>query len=457
MVKNRIKHIFSAPLKLLLCLAMIGMSGVLMTTSYYPLAILPSLGIIAAVMLFFHPIYFYYSILFLIPFGQYRFKIDWVITFGLLVVLFLQALSNKKDFFLKRRALFPYIAIFFAQFIISGVFSKYPQVISMNIIKFSFSLLFYFYTIFFVRDKKQFIETIPKIIVLSVSICSLTAILGYFFNIAYFAESVDGGFKRGIGTTRDPNTLALLIIFAIPMIIHMIFNAKTRSNRLVLIILFFINLLAIVTTFSRSGALAVCIILIVVFGKKIKKIEARQLGLIISFLLLSVVILFSLIPPSYWDRQKSLSKSGDKAVGRRLSYVIVGLESVKEHPFFGTGPGTFPEIYAVSGYALKFSKKDQSNKRFAHNSYIEIVVGTGIIGLILFVAILLKTYANYSSSRKKALASGDFELALAIETYRISFIGLIIYVATISNPYHKLLMLSFAISEVAVILTKKNS
>jgi len=426
-----------------------------MTTDHYPLAVLPGMAIIAGIMFFLHPLYFYYAIIILLPFGQYRFKMDWVITLGLVIVLFLHSLSNKREYFLKRRSLFPYLAIFFMYFVLSGLFSPYRDVTVINILFLSFSLLFYFYTIRFVTEKKQFTDTIPKLIVWSVSICSLTAILGYFFNISHFAESVDGGFKRGIGTTRDPNTLALLIIFTLPLVIYLITRAKPRGKKLIYTVFFFINLLAMQTTFSRSGAIAVCIILVFVFWKKLKTIVVRQLGLIVSFSLLSLVLVILFVPSSYWERQKSLVDSGDKAVGRRMSYLIVGWESVKKHPLLGTGPGSFPEIYALSGYAKKFAKKDQSNKRFAHNSYVEIAVGTGVIGLAFFVAILLKTFINFRASRQRAMDSANLELAEIIEVYRNSFLGLLLYLATISNPYHKLLMLSFALSEIALRLADK--
>jgi len=434
---------------------MIGLSGLIMTTDYYLLAVLPAVAAIAGVIFFLHPLYFYYIILILIPYGQYRFKMDWVITLGLVIVLFIYSLSNKNEYFLKRRSLFPYVAIFFTYFILSGLFSPYRDITVINIVFLTFSLLFYFYTIHFVTDKKQFTDTIPKLIVWSVSICSFAAVLGYFFNVSYFAESVDGGFKRGIGTTRDPNSLALLIIFTIPLVIYLILRTKTRWAKMIYILFFFVNLLAMQTTFSRSGALAVCIVLVFVFGKKIKNIVVRQLGLIISFSLLSLVLLLLFVPPSYWERQKSLGDSGDKAVGRRMSYLIVGWESIKEHPLLGTGPGSFPEIYALSSYAQKFSKKDQSNKRFAHNSYMEIAVGTGVVGFAFFVAILIKTFVNFYTSHKRAMASANLELAVIIEAYRNSYAGLLLYLATISNPYHKFLMLSFAISEIAVLLTQK--
>jgi len=427
-----------------------------MATEYYPLAVLPGVAAIAGVMFFLYPIYFYYAILILVPFGQYRFKMDWAITVGLVIVLFLHSLHNKKEFFMERRSLFPYLLIFSTYFVLSGLVSNYREVIIINIVFLSFNLLFYFYTIHFVTGKKQFAETIPKIIVWSVSICSFLAIIGYFLNVSYFAESVDGGFKRGIGTTRDPNSLALIIIFTIPLAIYLIIRAKPWLEKLLFVFLFVINLVAMQTTFSRSGAIVVCIILVIIFGKKIKNIVVRQMGLIISFTLLSLVIVFLSIPPSYWERQKSLVDSGDKAVGRRLSYLLVGWESAKKHPFLGTGPGTFPEIYAVSSYALKFSKKDQSNKRFAHNSYVEIAVGTGVVGLVFFVAIILKTFSNFFSSRRRAMGSANVELAAVIEAYRNSFLGLLLYMATISNPYHKYLMLSFALSEIAVRLTQKN-
>jgi len=433
---------------------MIGGAGLIMTTGYYPLALIPGIGAAAILVFFSRPSWFYWAVLFLIPFGQYRFKMDWVIMVGLFCILCLHTLVDKRRFFIRRLSLFPGLAFFFTHFILAGVLSTYPQVVGINIFHFFFSLLFYFYTIYFVKERWHFSQMLPVIIVASVSICSLLAVLGYFFNISYFAENINGGFKRGIGTSRDPNTLALLIIFALPMVSHMIFKVQATWQKLLLTGLLLVQLLAMVTTYSRSGLLVTMIILAFIGFKRLKKIKVKQLGLIFSFLLVFIIALASMIPESYWERPKSLfSKNRDHSIGRRFSYLVAGWESVKKHPVLGTGPGTFPEIYSASPYAVEFSKKDQSTKRFAHNSYIEIVVGTGVVGLVLLVIVLLRAWANYLSARKRAQKQGDTDLLDLIETYMMSYAGLLIYLLTISNPYHKLLMVSLAASEIAVLLT----
>lgn len=54
-----------------------------------------------------------------------------------------------------------------------------------------------------------------------------------------------------------------------------------------------------------------------------------------------------------------------------------------QHPFFGTGSGTFAESYQRAGYSLN------TGSRFAHNIPLQLLVETGLTGTLLFLSAVL--------------------------------------------------------------------
>jgi O-antigen ligase len=157
-----------------------------------------------------------------------------------------------------------------------------------------------------------------------------------------------------------------------------------------------------------------------------------------------------IIPSAYWERQKKVtSAEEDTAISRRISYLLVGWEAFKDHPVIGAGPGSFKHIYASTDYARMFGAERDDLSRYAHNTYLEFLIGSGIIGLIIFVIIIWTAMRNYSASRKQYALQGNHDIASLISAYQISFLSLLIYLLFFSDMYHKFLIVSLALSQVA--------
>lgn len=84
---------------------------------------------------------------------------------------------------------------------------------------------------------------------------------------------------------------------------------------------------------------------------------------------------------------------------RRLTYQLYGLELFQKHPILGIGLDGFAEAYAESEYRFLIRTR---NLRVAHNTYLEIATGTGVIGLLPFVGILASAlYTAFKNSKQK--------------------------------------------------------
>ena len=158
------------------------------------------------------------------------------------------------------------------------------------------------------------------------------------------------------------------------------------------------------------------------------------------------------IPEAYVERQKSvtLGTQADKSIMRRASYIPVALNSFKENPALGTGPLTFKNVWVNSIMARRFKMEERS----CHNTYLEVLVGSGILGLIAFLVLLWRAFFNFSHAKKIFWDMGDVEMASLVGAYRLSFISVLIYFFVKSGLQHKFFLLALPLSEVALRLAR---
>jgi O-antigen ligase len=72
--------------------------------------------------------------------------------------------------------------------------------------------------------------------------------------------------------------------------------------------------------------------------------------------------------------------SGATSVGARFDYWHAAMQNTKEHPLFGSGPGTFQKAYAL------LKAPDSEMARLAHNDYLEQFSDSGITGGLSYAA-----------------------------------------------------------------------
>ena len=81
---------------------------------------------------------------------------------------------------------------------------------------------------------------------------------------------------------------------------------------------------------------------------------------------------------------------------------------------------------------------------------MEVLVGSGIIGLIIFLLLLRRAYLNFTKAIKSFQQTGNEEGVSMIRAYRLSFISVCAYLLILSGIEHKLFLLSLALSAIAL-------
>lgn len=456
-------NIKTSPLFIIAAVATIGASVAMLATPRPELALVPGL-----VMLF---IYFvsrnmelgYMAIVFLLPFAAYRniagaeyLRLHWILAFCLIIFLGLRMVVEKGRPLGLRSSLWPWLLPYFSVSLVTALYSDYPQLAMKNVVLQAVSYVFIALGIILV-SRRGFAHTLPRVLVASISIGSLFAALGFYLNIPWFAEKVDGGgFKRGLGVTTDPNSLSLMILFVTPFLARMLIWLKKKRYRLLALCLICINMLALVTTYSRGGVLLLTVLCLGIAATYIHLLSPRYLGLILALAGFLVVGALAVIPQSYWERQASLYTPGEKdlSLKRRFSYLIVGWERFVDSPILGSGPGVFKKYYADHEVADRFVREGKNRERPAHNTYLEVLVGGGLVSLFLFVGAMLQGVVNYTRAIRNFKANGEQEMAVLAQTYRLSYVSLLLFLLLFSDLFQKYLLVSLAMSQVALNLSQ---
>lgn len=438
-------------------LPLLGAVLFLLNTPHYWAAPLLALGLFAMLGLFLRPELAFYGVVLLIPFGAYRaigggVKLDWILAGGALLVVLLQSFAGRRlPEGVNSRIWWWWLGLL-GLFLVSWYATQWPETVQHNVRNLLIAGLFLFLAMAFV-DRRAYLRRLPEVLIASITFGSAAALFGFMFGIELFADS--GGFNRGTGLTVDPNNLALFVIFVTPLLVDRLVNTGGAAKLYYLAALA-INIGALVSTYSRGGLLAFVLCLLLLGWNYRSYFKPRHLGLTLSLLLLSLTVFVASVPASYWERQMSLTEGKDFAMQRRSSYLAVGLQAFADSPLLGHGAGTFRDIYGESAIGAAFEKEGKTRRRFAHNSYMELLVGTGIVGVLLYIGMLLYAWMSFRRARRYWREAAQDRLAEISTAYQTSLSVLMLYLVIFSEPLHKYLLLLLALSQVALLFSRQD-
>ena len=86
------------------------------------------------------------------------------------------------------------------------------------------------------------------------------------------------------------------------------------------------------------------------------------------------------------------------SLSQRIEYSKASLYLIGKHPLFGVGTGDIPKAYQQAYDELQSPLEPQYRHK-AHNQYLSITVGFGLVGLALFLIVLLWPYLSSSDHR----------------------------------------------------------
>jgi O-antigen ligase len=302
-------------------------------------------------------------------------------------------------------------------------------------------------------SRHAFKQTLPSILITSVFLSGFLGNLGFFLGFNLFTRDRTGGageFARSLGGAIDANNMSLMAIACIPLIMHRFFYSKLKWAKLIYGFVFINTAFTVGTSYSRGGLMIFLLACVLVTVEYRHLFKVRFIGFILLGCSLGVSSFVVMMPDSYWDRAKSLGQFQDSSLNRRAAYVSIAMDAFMQRPIFGTGPDSFYHIFALTPLARISKETGERMGRYAHNTYLEILVGMGITGLVIFLVILAKALYSLTWVRQRYKSDGDEVQASYINACRLFLFLVLLYLVIFSETHHKFMLVGLVMSQIAV-------
>lgn len=406
-----------------------------------------------------HPVsqFFYYAVLSTIPYYYWRqvtpfIPVDWYLALITSAIVFIYLIISKElpPFFFNN--LNKWLLLFLLVNVLATFLSPFQEdAFSGMIVLFQIYFFIYLNLVFLTENGLK--NILPLVLGVSVGFNGLIAGLEYFMGIQFFMVGEPGG-GRVYGLTSGANNMAVWSIMAIPPLIHKLMNATSPGRFLGWLSLTIFSIMGLISSESRAGFLVFLIMLMMVVYMNRHLFQPRFLGLVISGIGMFFLMVAVAIPDEYFERQKTLlaeDQNQDTALQRRQAYIRVGLASFFEHPVLGTGTFTFPQIW-VNSIESRFFKMTE---RGAHNTYLDIMVGLGIVGLLVLLGLFFRIFKDFMDALSNFEMTGDESMRGITQAYLVSFLCLVVYCLFKTMLDNKMFILLMSISQVVYILSSE--
>ena len=235
----------------------------------------------------------------------------------------------------------------------------------------------------FVAKKEDTQRAVSALIVSSV----LTAFVGVWqmfnggFESGWLDSTAFSGIKARISATFDnPNVYATYLLLVIPFVLERVISNKIRGRRIAYLVVLALLTLCILQTWSRGawlGLLLEIFVFLLLSAPRLLKYTAFGLPL--------AGVGAMLFFPQVITRFKSIGDLSDTSVSYRISAWKGIAKMISANRFLGIGFGE-PSFLAV--YPL-FAYSGATAVKHSHSLYLQILVETGAVGLMLFLAAML--------------------------------------------------------------------
>lgn len=283
------------------------------------------------------------------------------------------------------------------------------------------------------------VKTMDSRRMVRVYMASLVVSGGFLALLTVRAGRVWGG-RVELQTAYDANDLAMILVAVLAVTVAGCFVLR-GFRRWGLHAVAAALLLAIMMTGSRGGFLGLLAVagylLLARFPTAAGSVTSRLSPLKLTAIALGIGLLIALVPDYTWERMRTLTEPSadynitDEKTGR-LAIWRRGMAGVLDNPL-GHGLASFEVFYAQRTGIYKA----------AHNTYIQIAVELGVVGLMLFLALLVLSWrtagrivrALHTIVRRRPLTDAECVLGASAVGLRGALIGYFVTSVFLSAAY----------------------
>ena len=215
------------------------------------------------------------------------------------------------------------------------------------------------------------------------------------------------------GMMSDNNLVALPLAMLAPLCWYVRDSVRSSIVRLALLVILLLSIATIVMTNSRGGTLALIIAVLLILLR-----SQRKLAAVLIFALGSGVAIY-LVRDEYLTRMATLQHyENEESAASRIEHAKVAMRIWEDYPLFGVGFGG--KNYA----ALASTYMEEENIHVAHNSYLQMLVDSGVLAFTIYIGLLIGTFIWLGRSARTAqrMHLKGHDIPLAIQASLVAFL-----------------------------------
>ena len=330
-------------------------------------------------------------------------NIDLYVLLGLMAFEFIRFQDSLLPFFGTLR-----IPMFFSIYLIFCVLRSYKEVFKDPILKLCilFSVMLVI-SVPFAKNNFHAYQVSKNMALYMFTVAAIVLILNTrerleifvkWFVLIFFVVALlvikNGGRGPG-GFLKDENDVALLMGVALPYPWYMLQSMQlSKLHKIFYTVCLIVIGVALVATSSRGGLVgfvAMLAMLVILSAKPIR-------NLLISLALVVVVgtTALTILPDTYVKDMETISDAGNSTRNLRFMHWTAAYEMFKDNPVLGVGAGNYPwNSDRYFHYSRHFDPGARNRAgRQSHSLYFTLIPETGLVGIVIFIAILTKIYTR---------------------------------------------------------------
>lgn len=191
----------------------------------------------------------------------------------------------------------------------------------------------------------------------------------------------------------DPNLQAVALLLPLSISLHRAFAGDRGARRLLDLAIAALMFWGVLMTGSRAGTLAVGIVLLTLLLSGPRRARKGLLVALAGGLALAAVVW--VYHPAGIAERSSLEDSKTSSSGRTDIWKV-GMAACEEYCAYGSGWGTFPEVYAETQATVPGARvlSGPEGSYQPHNLWLGVAVELGIPGLLLLGAALASSFLD---------------------------------------------------------------
>jgi O-antigen ligase len=255
------------------------------------------------------------------------------------------------------------------------------------------------------------------------------------------------GARIGGGATYDPNDLALILVTTLPIAIMQGLSSASLRWKIICFGGATLNLIGIIATQSRGGFLGLIALGAFMVFVKLPGISKKKFILVLSIL---AMVFGTYLGTEYKERIRTIldeSTSDVTAGSGRIGLWRQCLQIAKDHPILGVGPSAFSPAFGhyleTDKFPEELSREQIGGKwQTAHNSFLLVLTEMGLPGLIIFVAINVRSFRNFQRTKQFSAnyATPDTR-SIQATTLQMALVGFLVCAFFLSQSYNIIIYL----------------